>query len=354
MIRDVNDLLVEARKYLNPKERIDFVTSFLVEVMNYDYASMMLGGVARGNITSFTQPMFEKNFFKTANSEEIAICQKIETGKSEMFDKIMEIRDENAGNYHGFISCMREYIHEQLKLKIDNDDIVNSTENEIMEKIDADMKKEVPCRFQNVGVKYINRDISKIMASYMIDTERNFPAEIKKGILVKGVCQDFAEYLTQILTMLGIESHTVVGTNELGHAWNLIRIGEEYKMIDLNTEIFIRDSYRSCKGKTRGDMMFADVAEVFEMFPLRTIRSIDGVLLPETITAQNYEKLSGFIEEIRTKESIDEKEESADLAGLKQRTREKYAMLRFNIKRKLDEYLNNHNKKSEDDFGDID
>ena len=64
----------------------------------------------------------------------------------------------------------------------------------------------------------------------------------KDGIITKGVCADFSEFIKRVCDDLHISCHRIEGTTPIAHVWNLIDAGNGLKHYDLTYAIYDRDN----------------------------------------------------------------------------------------------------------------
>ncbi len=289
MINNVEELLKEAEKITDKENKVKFIMNYFLENVKYNYAYLFAKGYAGGDITAVSN-QYGIAFNKTRDNgdQEFALTQKVIEGNSRIFEDILKLRDDNSGKYEEFIAQLREYITRELNKHLENDIIVSETVNTLMQRIMADLKKTQKINYN--GEEFlINYDISKVLIDYFLNPNEHFPAEFNNGLIVNGVCQNYADYLVPLLQKAGIEAHRVDGTSEMGHAWVIAKVGDEYKSIDLTRAVFIRDGFLGIpKEQKSEDWLYSNVEDIFRMQETRRITEIDGKLLPNIINAQNF------------------------------------------------------------------
>lgn len=111
----------------------------------------------------------------------------------------------------------------------------------------------------------------------------------KNGLITKGVCADYVEFIQQVCNELGIKYDTISGKTTVGHSW--IKINGLY--YDPTYAIYVRDKYMDWDTKTSIDDWFGfNNDEMFKMHPTRVINKINRVHLDIPITSSNYKSLT--------------------------------------------------------------
>ena len=65
--------------------------------------------------------------------------------------------------------------------------------------------------------------------------------QFKDEILVKGVCNDYSNFIVKVLTEIGIDCVRCEGRTPLMHAWNIITIGNNPLHYDITYAMYARD-----------------------------------------------------------------------------------------------------------------
>lgn len=291
MINNDEELLTEAKKIENIEDRTRYIMNYFLENVKYNYAYLFVKGYTQGSIYRVSNNyniMINKT--KTDGDEEFAVARSINEGESRIFDDILKIRDENDGNYSKFTEQLRNYVTVELKKHLANDKIVNENVDLVLEKIEQGLREKGTFNYKGNEFK-ANYDISKVLIDFLLKPKEYFPPEFNNGLITNGVCADYTNYLVPLLQKAGIESYSVEGKSEFGHAWVIVRDGERYKSIDLTRAVFIRDgSLETPQGQTSEDWLYSDLKDIFKMQNARTITKIDGKELPNAITAQNFDE----------------------------------------------------------------
>lgn len=291
MINNDEELLTETKKIENIEDRTRYIMNYFLENVKYNYAYLFVKGYTQGSIYRVSNNyniMINKT--KTDGDEEFAVARSINEGESRIFDDILKIRDENDGNYSKFTEQLRNYVTVELKKHLANDKIVNENVDLVLEKIEQGLREKGTFNYKGNEFK-ANYDISKVLIDFLLKPKEYFPPEFNNGLITNGVCADYTNYLVPLLQKAGIESYSVEGKSEFGHAWVIVRDGERYKSIDLTRAVFIRDgSLETPQGQTSEDWLYSDLKDIFKMQNARTITKIDGKELPNAITAQNFDE----------------------------------------------------------------
>ena len=291
MIENREQLLEEACKINDVEARTKFIMNYFLENIKYNYAYLFAKGYAGGSISSVSNNFgLEANKTRLDGDEEFSLTRSILEGESRIFDDILRIRDENVGNYEGFIEQLKSYITAELKSHLNNDKIVKENVDIVMSNVENGLREKTKINIQ--GNEYaVNFDISKVLIDFLLEPKKFFPPEFSNGLITNGVCADYTEFLVPLLQEAGIEAHSVGGTSEFSHAWVIVKDGEKYKSIDLTRAVFIRDGAIGIpEGQTSEDWLYSDLEDMFKMQQTRSITKIDGKELPNPINGQNFDE----------------------------------------------------------------
>ena len=308
-IQSKDELISEAKKIQSIDERIHFIMDYFLENVRYNYAYLFLGGYAMGTISSVSNELdIIENKTKADGDERFSIPRYVTKGESAIFNNILQIRDQNSGNYDNFIKALKDYVEKELKSHLDNENVVSQNVEIVIQKIEKGLRRKKI--FNSKGEDYsFNYDISKVLIDFILEEKevhkdflsefntndegkmvyRNFPPEFNNGIITNGVCRDYEKYLVPILNETGIEAYSVVGTSELIHHWIIVNSENGYKSVDLTRAVFIRDGFKGIPPEqTSQDWLFSDMKKIFEMQKTRTITKIDNIELKTPITPDNF------------------------------------------------------------------
>lgn len=289
MINNIDELLVQANEIEDIEVRTKFIINYFLENVQYNYAYLFAKGYAQGTISGVSNNFgLARNKTRADGDEEFSLTRSISQGESRIFNDILSLRDRNNGNYSQFIEELRSYITTELSSHLGNENIVSQSVETVIQKIEQGLREKRKVNFK--GNEYdMNYDISKVLIDFLLEPKKYFPPEFDNGLITNGVCEDYTDYLVIILKKAGIEAHGIEGTSELGHAWVIIKIGDEYKSIDLTRAVFIRDGFLGIpKEQTSEDWIYSNLEDIFKMQETRSIIKIDGKELPNAINGQNY------------------------------------------------------------------
>lgn len=291
-IRTMDQLIYEAMKISAKDKRIEFVMNYFLNTVNYDYACLFAAGYTQGTISQVESGFrLKKSKFEKDGISEVVLSRKVIEGESVIFNEILKLQEESNGNYDLFINSLKQFVENELKKHIRNEEILGKCISRFINKLEDDLLNK-KMDVTKDGKKYtLNYDVSSILIDYILDRNTNFPPEIQDGLIKNGVCEHYSDYLIPVMKKIGVEAHQISGTSELGHSWIIVKGENDYKSIDLTRAIFIRDGFLGIpKEQTSQDWLYTDIDRMFEMQSTRTIKKVDDVELPEVITLQNYNK----------------------------------------------------------------
>lgn len=289
MINNIDELLAQANEVEDIEDRTKFIINYFLENVQYNYAYLFAKGYAQGTISGVSNNFgLAINKTRADGDEEFSLTRSISQGESRIFNDILQLRDRNNGNYSQFIEELRSYITAELSSHLENKNIVEQSAETVIQKIEQGLREKKKINFK--GNEYdMNYDISKVLIDFLLEPKKYFPPEFDNGLITNGVCEDYTDYLVPILKKAGIEAHGIEGTSELGHAWVIIKVGDEYKSIDLTRAVFIRDGFLGIpKEQTSEDWIYSNLEDIFKMQETRSIIKIDGKELSNAINGQNY------------------------------------------------------------------
>lgn len=287
-MENIDELISKANEIQSADERTQFIMNYFLENIRYNYAYLFACGYARGTISGVKRA-FEmvKNKTKIDGDEECSVTSSVVEGESRIFNEILQIRDQNSGDYSKFIAELRAYITRELSSHLGNKNIVSQNVEIVIQKIEEGLRKKFEIPRNNIKLNY---DISRVLIDFLFESKKDFPPEFDdNGIITNGVCRDYTDYLVPILKRAGIEAHAIEGTSEFEHAWVIVNSEKGYKSIDLTRAVFIRDGFLGIpEGQTSQDWLYTDMRKMFEMQGTRTITKIDDIALQSSITSGNF------------------------------------------------------------------
>ena len=95
--------------------------------------------------------------------------------------------------------------------------------------------------------------------------------QFKDEILVKGVCNDYSNFIVKVLTEIGVDCVRCEGRTPLMHAWNIITIGNNSLHYDITYAMYARDKRDSTT--TPKDWLGIPIEQLQKLHPERTITS---------------------------------------------------------------------------------
>ena len=305
MISCKEDLVAQASQIEEKEEQIKFIMNYFLENVQYNYAYLFAKGYAEGSISKVSS-MYGLGINKTRidGDSEFSITQSAVEGESKIHEDILDIRDKNSDDYNKFVEELRSYITDVIKSHINNETIVSKSVDSVMNQIEKCLRVKSTIKYNDMDIE-CNNDISKVLIDFILKPKDYFPPEYDNGLIKSGVCEDYTNYLVDLFKELGIEAHNIGGTSELGHAWIIVKVKDEYKSVDLTRAVFIRDGFKGIpKEQTSEDWLYTDLDKMFTMQKTRTITEIDGRKLESIISGKNYsaENFSELMNEISKKE----------------------------------------------------
>lgn len=308
MIENVEQLIKKANLIESEEERVKYIMKYLFDTVEYNYSYLLASGYMKENISSLGSLKIGPNPFKSGKvkisfkgeekevDDSYVIEQKPKDGSSKIFNKIVELQEKSNGDFEKFQTDLQELLEHELSKHLGNEELVKSEVSFLMKKINILMKSLVPINFGGKS-SYAFLDISAVLSRFLSDNrgEKFFPPVIKNGLLKRGVCEHYSNYLVDLFPKIGIEVHRIDGTSELKHTWITVKVDGIYKSIDLTRAIFIRDHFRGIPESQTAEMwLFSDFEDTFVMQPTRTITGHDL-----------YENENGELESIPFERVID-------------------------------------------------
>ena len=306
MINNIEQLIDGANKIDNQSDRLNFVMNYFLNTVQYDYAYLLIKGYLQETISEIapfsTDTDIIPNPFKKGkvtyviNGEEKefddSMCTtiRIQKGKSALLEKIDELTRNTNGDIDVFFTKLKELLINELQRHLDNSKIVQ----ENVERAIKNVRKKM--RAGSIVDKYfVGKDIKSIFVDYLLKPNELMPPVIENGLLKRGVCQHYANYLSEILPKVGIDAIRVDGTSEMGHAWVAAIVDGRLKSIDLTRAIFIRDHFIGIPSEQKSsDWLISSFEDAFKMQHTRTVTGVGidesgkEILLPFTMNANNF------------------------------------------------------------------
>ena len=295
MINSEEELISQAKEIPDIESRIKFIMNYFLDNVQYDYSQLFLYSKCMGTMSAFSLDLYlQKNKIRAEGDGEISLVRKVIEGESRIFNDIIALRDKNSGNYAGFIEALKDYLTIEFSSILENNDLVVKNVELALEKIQQRLREKTIGKIDDKEIE-MNYDISTVLTDFMIDYKKYFVPEFHNGLITKGVCRDYTEYIIPILQKSGIEAHKIIGKSEYPHAWIIAKVGDKYKSIDLTRAVAIRDHAKGIPEEQRSeDWILSDIEDTFKMQETRSIKSIDGKQLPNEINGQNYDETTFF------------------------------------------------------------
>ena len=308
MIDNVEQLIEEANKLDNQQERLIFVMNYFLNTVQYDYAYLLIKGYMQETISEvapfsadsdiIVNPFKKGNVTYKINGEEkqfddsMCTTTRISQGKSEMLEKIDELTQKSNGDIEYFFTQLKELLSNELLKHLDNGELVQ----ENVERVIANIRKSMVAG-RIVDKYFVGKDIKGILIDYLLEPNKYMPPVIENGLLKRGVCQHYANYLADLLQKIGINAKRVDGTSEMGHAWVAAIVDGKLKSIDLTRAIFIRDHFVGIPADQKSsDWLISTFEDGFKMQSTRTITGVgvdeqgNELSLPSVMNGNNFDE----------------------------------------------------------------
>lgn len=291
MIDNVEQLIEKANLIDSEEERVKFIMNYFLSSVEYDYSYLLAKGYMQGTISEIGRRDLTVNPFKTGSismkingeqkdyDDSYVFEQKPSVGESTLYDRILKLKEDMKGNKEGFYIKLQELLEQELLLHLGNEEIVKKEISSLIGKIQAQMRTGIIHTSPKGESYFIANDISRVLSLFLLDSQGKyyFPVVVENGLLKRGVCQHYADYLADFFPKIGIEAHRIDGTSELGHAWIAVKVDGKYKSIDLTRAIFIRDGFKGIPKEQTSDMwLLCDFEDGFAMQSTRTITGHDS------------------------------------------------------------------------------
>lgn len=319
-MENMEQLIEQANCIESETERVRFVMNYFLNTVQYDYTYLLVKGYLGDSISEYdpqvqieTNPFSKGKISLTQNGvteeydDSFCLSLNITKGESKLLDKIIEFSKTSNKDYEKFKKMVSSILEEELRKHIDNEEIVKISVERFIEKISNDKEQRGRIIENQTGKYFVKNSIKKLILQYLVEPNKHFPPLIENGLIKRGVCQHYADYLSDLLPKIGIMAKRIDGTSELGHAWIAAIIDGECKSIDLTRAIFIRDGFKGIPLDQKSeDWLIADFEDTFKMQNTRTITGIgldengESIPTPYVINGTNFNRKE-FIELIRDK-----------------------------------------------------
>lgn len=121
------------------------------------------------------------------------------------------------------------------------------------------------------------------------DCDKLTGATYYNGLIRSGVCRHYSNFIKAVLYDLDIYTVNVIGRSGAFHSWNMIKINDEIKFIDITREIHLRNNAKKYNFN-KMDWFLISIDEMFALEPDRDIRQLDDKVLDVFITKDNYQE----------------------------------------------------------------
>ena len=313
-----------AREIKNQEEQIRFICGYIRQNAQYDYRTLFNAictyGVSmvyhedvdltqdtyqadllRGAIPEVENPMVKLRRIIRCDGENPIISKLIELNTTENPEGKLTTQ-ESVSQYATRI--WEEIILLEIKNHTHNQEIIKDCRQEYEEYVEKSIGTSI------VGIQNADKqicgamfyDMAYILVNNMGKIDERHPCEGHNGLLTKGVCKHYAEFLHKAFDDVGVDNALVGGISECNHAWNVVRINGEIKYIDTTREVFIRDGYGNIPNQEKGKWILCSAQDMFKMQPGRRIYEIGETKLEEEITSENFEQMQDVIEKALNRE----------------------------------------------------
>lgn len=225
-IKNYNQLITKLKQYSTTTEKLENLMNYFLENVQYDYVTL-----------------------------EICKLQK-------QYDKIFKLDEQfDCNNFDD-----RQKVIQILKSEGYSD--------ELCERINANYGKEyilpaVPKRemWGRIYPEQPERTCVRNLFNAINLTEK--PTEENEGLLTKGVCADYSQFVKKVCDDLDIKDCNIInGETMVSHVWNVI----EGKVYDPTYAIFARDNYESWGKATKpSDWLNVSFDHILELQPYRIV-----------------------------------------------------------------------------------
>lgn len=312
-------LIEAAKKIKNQEEQIRFICGYIKQTAQYDYRTLFNAICTYGanrvyyEDINLAQDTYQAELLEEAVPElknpmiklrKVIRCD----GENPIISKLIELNttenpegnlttQESAKQYATRV--WKEIILPEIKSHTSDSGIIAECLQEYEEYVAKSVGTSI------VGIQNQDKqlcgamfyDMSYVLVNNMGQIDRRHPCEEHNGLLIKGVCKHYAEFLHNAFDDLKIENALVGGISECNHAWNVVRVNGAIKYIDTTREVFIRDGYGKIPKQETGKWILCDAKDMFEMQPGRRIDEINETKLQEEITLENFEQMQYIVEE---------------------------------------------------------
>ena len=186
---------------------------------------------------------------------------------NQLIEKLKSIdnQKEQVAYLFDFLLKIGEYDYLYLEIeklkKLDVNTFADLYDEDLCDKAMAELQKKT----------LISKELKKYFATKQWESRSRgeLDAQFKDEILVKGVCNDYTNFILKVLTEIGIDCERYEGKTPLNHAWNLIRINNLPLHYDITYAMYARDG-KNNETKPQ-DWLGISTEQLLKIQPNRTI-----------------------------------------------------------------------------------
>ena len=272
----------------NTEEVIIAVYNYFKTNVNYDYDFLQWHKIFYAHHYNFEKIINLRKNYKTIYSYD-----------ESNFEKMINVLDIDKEKEHA-IKVLDEFFMEN-----ENRPLSDKVKEKLFDKWGT--IEHIEPKLQNSNSRIVKIDASSgkpydkllFFGNHLLHQSIAFPPEYNNGLLKKGVCAEYAEWINKIYNELNIPCYEVVGKGTADHHWNLIYIKEENKWVhfDMTCVRFYLDNFTRNFGEP-DKWVFASTEDIFKMQPKREIHSVKdyegNIVFEGKITKENYNVFEEF------------------------------------------------------------
>ena len=178
MINSREELLEQANKISNQEERVKFIMNYFLQTANFNYAYLLVSyTIPDGTKISLNDLVANKS--GDPESTDVVWASTFDK-TSKYLDGIIKIRENCNGNFEEFTTQLRNYLEEEAKGLVDNDQKAKETAQDFTQKIITDMRNTQVVDFDGTPVP-LSKDITRVLAEYRLNLNKSFPEKMENG-----------------------------------------------------------------------------------------------------------------------------------------------------------------------------
>ena len=279
---------------LTNEEKFVYLYNYFINNVTYNYFEWLYGFLGYG-ISGIKPNFIDYKGDLSKKDANIVLCvvddiERYQTNNDELIvlEEIIKLRKKHILNNHSSINHYKN----QVAILMDELFFKQIQDKELYSKLFKIFKEDILDKSfvpEIYADYYMMYDISYLIYKSFWDNYLNGDPEYKKGLIKKGVCRHYSEFINNVLNDLNIKSIDVMGKSNLFHSWNMILVDDDIKFIDITREIYLRDKLNDYNFN-KGDWYLIDIEEMFKLEPNRDIREINNEKLETIITKYNYKE----------------------------------------------------------------